>query len=559
MRGMPPGGSVGGGINIVTKRADDEPLARLTASYVSRANWTGQLDLGRRFGEHNAWGVRFNGVLRDGEATIRRGTQDLGMGALGVDYRGDRLRWSADFIHQEDTLENIRSQIGFQATVPRLPSPPDGDVDFYPGTRLTQRDTTVMSRLEYDITDNLTAHIGLGWRDGENRQVFPVNVAPGNPAIRQSADADGNFHVITTFYDSYTKTLSGDTGVTARFDTGPINHRLALAYSYVDQEAGNAYSPGSQIAASNIYHPARLPGGPSVRLSPQRASDTLLTSYAVSDTLSFFEDRILLTLGLRRQTVDIDSYNTATGAKPSHYKASANSPLAGIVVKPWHHVALYANYTAGLSRGTIVGATYANRGEILAPYKSKQYEAGVKVDWGSVTTTAAVWQIARPAGQANANNVYGYFGEQRNRGLELGAYGELYPGLRLMASAALTQARLTKTQGGVNQGNRAYGVPGSTFSMGLDWDMPWVQGLSLNGRVIRTASSYFNNANTLRMSGYTRLDVGARYRTEIVGKEVVLRANIENLTDKRYWLVSANNYATNGAGRTVMLSASVSY
>jgi len=559
MRGMPPGGSVGGGINIVTKRADDAPLARLTTSFVSRANWTGQLDLGQRFGAQNAWGVRFNGVLRDGEATIKNGTQDLGMGALGMDYRGERLRWSADFIHQEDTLENIRSQIGFQTDLKKLPSPPDGDVDFYPGTRLTQRDSTVMSRLEYDITDHLSAHIGLGWREGRNRQVFPINVAPGNPAIRQSADADGNFHVTTSFYDSYSKTLSGDTGVTARFDTGTVAHRLALAFSYVDQEAGNGYSPGVSTVASNIYHPTRIPNGSANRLATARASDTLLSSYAISDTLSFADDRILLTLGLRRQSVELDSYNTTTGAKTSRYKASANTPLAGIVVKPWHHVALYANYTSGLSRGTIVGATYANRGEILAPFKSKQYEAGVKVDWGAITTTLAAWQIARPIGQANANNRYGYFGEQRNRGVELGAYGELVPGLRLMASAAFTQAKLTKTQGGVNQGNRVYGVPSNTFNAGLDWDVSWLPGLSLNSRVVRTASSYFNNANTLRMAGYTRLDVGARYRTEFVGKEVVLRANIENLADKRYWLVSANNYATNGAGRTVMLSASLSY
>jgi len=558
MRGMPPGGTVGGGINVVTKRADDEPLARLTASYVSRANLTGQLDLGQRFGERNAWGVRFNGVLRDGEATIRHGTQDLGMGALGVDYRGDRLRWSADFIHQEDTLENIRSQIGFQVGLTRLPSPPDGDVDFYPGTRLTQRDTTVMSRLEYDITDSLTAHIGLGWRDGRNRQVFPVNVMPGNPAIRQSADANGNFHVTTTYYDSYSKTVSGETGVTARFDTGAIAHHLALAYSHVDQEAGNAYSPGVSTVASNIYHPVHLPAGPAVRLSPQRASETLLTSYAIADTLSFFDDRVLLTLGMRRQRVDVDSYNTATGVKTSRYKASANSPVAGIVVKPWEHVSLYANHTAGLSRGTIVGATYANRGTILAPFKSKQYEAGVKVDWGRMVTTVAVWQVARPAGQANANNVYGYFGEQRNRGLELGAYGELIPGLRLMGSVAFTQAKLTKTQGGINQGKRAPGVPNNTVSTGLDWDVPQVQGLSLNGRIIRTSSRYLNNANTLKLSGFTRFDVGARYRTEIVGKEVTLRANIENLTDKRYWLASGT-FATNGAGRTYMLSASVNY
>ncbi len=558
MRGIPPNGSVGGSINVVTKRADDEPLTRVTTSYASEKNLTAQLDLGRRFGEDNAWGVRFNGVMRGGEASTRDGEQNLGMVALGVDYRGDRLRWSMDAIHQEDALENIRAQIGFQSDVTELPDPPDGRTNFYPGTRLTQRDSTIMSRLEYDITDKMTAHIGMGYRDGKNRQIFPISVAPGNPSVRQSADADGNFSVMTSYYDSYSKTFSSDAGLTADFDTGAIGHRVALGLTYMDQELGNAYTAGTEDTPSNIYNPAPIPPGPTERPSPQRASQTTLTSYAISDTLSFAQDRLLLTVGARHQTVDVDSYDTATGARTGGYRASAISPVAGVVFKPLDYVSLYGNFTEGLTRGTVVGPSYANQGAVLDPYKSKQYEAGVKVDWGDITTTLAFWQIARPAAQADEDNVYGYFGEQRNRGVELTAFGELMPGLRLMASAAFTQGKLTKTQDGLNEGNRAPGVPASTYNLGLDWDTPWVQGLSLNGRVLHTSSVYLNSANTLRLPSLTRLDVGARYRTEIAGKSVVLRANIENLTDKRYWLAS-NSFATNGAGRTYMLSASINF
>ena len=81
-------------------------------------------------------------------------------------------------------------------------------------------------------------------------------------------------------------------------------------------------------------------------------------------------------------------------------------------------------------------------------------------------------------------NHYSYDGEQRNRGLELTAYGELQRGLRLMASTAFTSAKLTRTQGGVNQGNTSHRRPKSTTTWGLDWDTPWVRGLSLNGRVV---------------------------------------------------------------------------
>ena len=558
MRGIPPGGSVGGAINVVTKRAEDEPLARATLGYASKANITGQIDLARRFGDDNAWGLRFNGVKRGGEFSLKDGKQDLDMGALGLDYRGSRLRWSADFIHQEDVIENNRGQIGWQPNVTALPSPPDGDVNFFPGTRLSQRDTTIMSRVEYDVSDSVTAHLAAGYRKGDVRQVFPETVNPATFA-RQYIDRNGNFNATTSYYDSYSKTQSGDTGVTARFNTGAVKHRVALGATYMNQEAGNGYSKGTNVVASNIYDPVHIPDGPAVRLSPKKASDTTLTSFALADTLSFADDRILLTAGVRHQRVDVDSYSTTTGARTSGYRASANSPIGGIVIKPVQNVSVYANYAQGLTRGTIVGEQYDNRGDVLAPYKSKQYETGVKVDWGNVTTTLALYQIARPAGQKDDNsNVYGYFGEQRNRGLELSGYGEIMRGLRLMASAAYIDSELTKTPGGVNKGNRPAGVPASTYSVGLDWDTPWVQGLSLNGRTIRTSSVYLNNTNTLRLTGYTRFDVGARYITKIAGKDVVFRANVENVADRKYWLASGS-FVTNAAGRTYMMSASINY
>lgn len=557
MRGIPPNGSIGGSINVVSKRAGDEPLTRLTANYTSKANLGAHLDVGRRFGEDNAWGVRFNGVLRQGEASINDGKQKLGLGALGLDYRGSRLRWSLDAIYQDDEVDEFRSQISFRPDITEIPGAPDGGIAFYPDTRLTQRDRTVASRLEYDLTDSLTAHVGLGYRDNTVRQVFPISVDPVTLA-RQGVDAEGNFGVMNSFYDSYSETLSGDAGLTARFSTGSVGHVLTFGATRLSQEAGNAYSPGTTAVASNIYDPVPLPANASVRADMRRASETTLDSIGVADTLSFAQDRVLLTVGARKQTVDVDSYSTSTGERTGSYKADAVSPVAGIVVKPLSNVSVYGNFTKGLTRGTVVGATYANAGEVLSPYKSEQYEAGVKVDWGRITTTVAVYQLAKPAAQADEANVYGYFGEQRNRGLELSAYGELQPGLRLMASMAFMQAELTKTDNGINEGNRAPGAPSRTFNLGVDWDTPWVTGLSLNGRVSYTSSTYITADNGLSLPSVTTFDVGARYRTEVAGKEVVLRANIDNLTDKKYWLANGS-FATNAAGRTVMLSASVDF
>lgn len=554
MRGIPPNGSIGGSINVMTKRAYDEPLTRLTTTYTSKANLGAHLDVGRRFGENDAWGVRFNGVMRGGEASTNDGSQDLGLGALALDYRGSRLRWSLDAIYQDEEVEDFRSQMGFIETS-GIPDAPDGRIAFYPDTTLTQRDKTIASRLEYDITENLTGHVAVGYRDSVVKQVFPLSV--GMDGGRQGMDAEGNFGVRNSYYDSYSKTFSGDIGLQARFDTGGVGHTVSLAATRLTQEAGNAYSPGTEIAMSNIYDPSPLPPNSPVRHSMERSAETTLESIAIADTLSFAQDSVLLTVGARKQTVETDSYSTATGEMVGSYKADAISPVAGIVVKPTDNVSIYGNFTQGLTAGRVVPAGYENSGEVLNPYKSKQYEAGVKVDWGRITTTAAVFQLARPS-LDTTGDVYGYSGEQRNRGLELTAYGELQPGLRIMASAAFTQGKLTQTPGGVYDGNTAPGVPRRTFNLGLDWDTPWVQGLSLNGRVSYSSSTYISDANILTLPSVTTFDVGARYRTKVAGKDVVLRATIDNLTDKKYWLASGS-FATNGAGRTYMLSASVDF
>jgi iron complex outermembrane receptor protein len=67
---------------------------------------------------------------------------------------------------------------------------------------------------------------------------------------------------------------------------------------------------------------------------PKLTSKTILSSYAIADTLSMLDDKLLITAGLRRQTIKSDSYDYDTTANLSHYSQSKNTPVAGIVYKP---------------------------------------------------------------------------------------------------------------------------------------------------------------------------------------------------------------------------------
>jgi iron complex outermembrane recepter protein len=334
INGIAPTGAVGGAINIVSKRATEEPFARLTPFFMSAANYGVKLETSRRYGENKEWGVRFNGIVRNGEASIDGGNWRTGTGALSIDYRGERLRWTVDAISQNDDTKNFRPQLTLQSTVPFIPSPPDARTNWFPGTSLKQRDNTIASGLEYDLTNWLTAYAAIGYRDGYHEQ----NLADSR-SVTSGADQFGNFFANNALYDAYTKTVSGNVGIRAKFDTGFVNHAVNVAYTGYNQDKGFGYVGSAVVVPSNIYNPSPIPAIVE-RPAQGRSSDTTLTSVAVSDTMSFLNDAVLFTAGVRHQKVKQDSYDFTTSAFTGSYEAEATTPLAGIVVKPWHNVSV---------------------------------------------------------------------------------------------------------------------------------------------------------------------------------------------------------------------------
>lgn len=549
MYGMGPSGSIGGAINIVTKRADDEPLTRLTALYQSKSQFGVQADVGRRFGDEGQWGIRVNGMYADGQTGIAHGNQSQGNGAVALDYRGTKLRWSFDAYNVSENTDEFRPQIGLD-TATSVPAAPSGYTNFYPGTKLKLRDSAVTTRLEYDIDPHFTLYAAAGEHYGTSDQNFPYAFG---------MTSAGDFSVYNGYYDAYNRTKTLDVGVRSHFDTFGIHHTLVAGLTTLNEEQGYFYALSDTSVASNLYNPTPLPLMTVNRDEPQRFNHTRLNSQQLIDTMSLFNDRLLLTGGLRRQTIGADNYDPTSGAQTSSYSEQAITPVAGIVVKPLSNVAVYGNFTSGLSDGGTAPAGTANAGQAFAPYKSNQYEAGVKADWGRVMTTVSVFQISQPNGVTDvASNIYSYDGRSRVRGLELSAYGEVVRHLRLMASATFYDAKLQGTAGGATDGNEPVGIPHYALNLGADYDLPWVQGLAVNGRMIHTGAQYYDAANSLRLPAWTRYDVGVRYSTKVASKDVVLRANIENLFGSRYW-VQQGSYLMTAAPRTVLLSAQIDF
>jgi iron complex outermembrane receptor protein len=211
-----------------------------------------------------------------------------------------------------------------------------------------------------------------------------------------------------------------------------------------------------------------------------------------------------------------------------------------------------------LTQGPQAPSAASNRGEIFAPVKSKQYEVGTKLDTGKFGATLSVFEISQPNGILDpATLLYGVEGEQRNRGVELSAFGEPATGVRVLAGATFIDGELTKTAGGLTDGNTAIGVPDIQANAGLEWDAPYLAGLTLTGRALYTSSQYLNVLNTQRIPDWTRLDLGARYRVQNAKTPITVRATVENVFDKAYWASTGGGYLTLGAPLSVLLSVSV--
>ncbi|MHA4977934.1 TonB-dependent receptor [Pseudomonas extremorientalis] len=550
MYGISPNSGVGGVINIVPKRPLDQDLTRFTGSYAEDTQVGGHLDISRRFGDENQFGVRFNGSLQGGDTVVDNQNRDVGIGAIALDYHGERLRLNLDYISQKESWEGASRPFTIAPGV-EVPSAPNGR------TSLPQKwgwsDTKEQSLLlggEYDLNDNLSVFVHAGGgRSDVKRMSDQV------PRILNDAGDTSN---IPGSYKFNVDRSTADVGLRGLFATGPVTHITTLMATRYQDELSRGITNGKEIR-SNIYHPVDTPKQYINAPKVLRISETELSGVALSDTLGFLDDRLQLTLGMRHQSIESRNYNS-TGGVSSRYDASANTPLLGVVIKPWEDVSLYYNYVEGLSKGDAAPGTASNAGETFAPYESKQHEVGVKYEHGTFMTTVALFQIEKPSGELGANGVYSVQAEQRNRGLELSMFGEVAPGTRLMGGVTFLDGELTKSATAANRGNKPVGVPDIQANLWAEWDTPWLEGFTLTGGAIYTDSQYVNQANTQALDSWTRIDAGARYATKIEGRPTTFRATVQNVFDREYWSgVASYGAFSPGYPRTLQLSATVDF
>ncbi len=564
LNGAAPGGTgVGGAFNLTPKRANG-PLTRLTAGVSGADEIYAAADLARRFGDQDEWGARLNVAGRGGEASVEDQTNSLRVVGLNLDRRGERARFSADLGWQDHRIDAPRPSVTPGAAIPEAPS---ADRNFAQRWTYTDEEQLFGAvRGEFDITDSVTAWAAFGGRQGEE----------DNSLANPRSDAAGAIRGYR--FDNIRKDTvwSGDVGLRADLTTGPVGHRLVVSASQIQSKSRNAWA-GSNFAGYSfgtltdpVLSPAPAIASVSGDLSDPKVTERVKnTSVAVADRLSFLDGRLLATVGVRYQEIETKSYAYADGAFGSGYSSEAATPAFALVYKPSDRVSLYANYAEALTPGVIApavvnGVTVANGGEVLSPFRAEQAEVGAKYDAGTFGGTLSVFRTTLPSAFFDpATRVYSDGGEQENRGVELTVYGEPIDGLRLIGGATWLNAEVKRSLTAANEGKSAIGVPEVQTNLNVEWDVPRLSGLTLEGRVVHTSAQAANAANTLELDAWTRFDAGVRYAFEAGGRPLTVRARVENVADEDQWVAvggyPGSNYLTLGAPRTLSLSISAEF
>lgn len=535
---VPPSGI----INMTAKRAGDEPVTEVTLRGDNHGTAIGALDVGRRLADGKV-GMRVNlagGDVATGVDHVK-GDRLLAAVALDLDLT-ERLSFDLDYEHIEKDIAEpaaiaLLPAVAGRITLPAVPDPETNLAGSW--QRYDAKADNLLARMDFRLSDDWALKVEAGKaatdRDRAFSQFQAYNLTTGEGTLRIS-------QVLGQKYRNENARVE----LTGRIVTGPVTHELTFGWTGNERRQNGRAGPSTNVA-QNLYAP---------RTIAPLATPTALTSNPskIVDKGAYALDRatfgpVQFIAGLRWS--DYES-NSTIGGRPVTYAAKEVSPTVAVIYKPVDWASLYATYVEGLEEGGVAPANNANAFEVLPPGKSEQWEVGAKAEFArGVVASIAYFEIVRPSAFTNAQNTFVQDGETEYRGAEMMAAGELTSDLSLVASALWLDAEQTKASTANVVGKRPENTPEWTASLFLDWKVPAIEGLGLNGGVFYTGERAVNPANQAFIGDYLTVALGARYEREIAGRQTRFQVNIENAMDEAYWNTAGNGLIGVGAPRTV--------
>ena len=592
--GMDPEGAVSGALNIETKKASDEGNRKVGLAWFSDSRVQTTADIGQRFGENKQFGIRANAKLRHGDTPRDGYKEDDKEFAFNADYRGEKLRIAFDSVYAKRKTHGGRARMqDIQNAAGKLYGAPDGKTNLLPAWNWQNTvGQTNMLTFEYDTDHSFQITGGIGY----NKARYYGTLI--SPTVCRTATATCNTATQYTtgtarLTDQYFRTLSMNLSVRGEFYTGPVSHNWSTAFDRIIRQRATYRGTAAGRSTATIYPERGNIAGQLAAFKPDYPNTwensanldarIKVNSLALSDTLGFLDNSLRLTVGGRFQHVEYtDKKANETG------KSHRISPMLMAAWLPSPDLVMYGNYMQDLEPADIKTDDDGNT-TMAKPRVSRQFELGVRKNWGDVVTTLSLFQIKRPGywrGQTNANGRLTYGnksdfakykakggaagdeqGTERNRGIEFNVYGNLL-NKTLRPSFGLMYLRSDLKNYPNSRDMLINGVqvasPRVIAKAGIEWDTPFVQGLTLNANVQYYGKSYQDTQKKYAFPSYTLVDVGARYAKKFGERNMLtVSGAVENVFNKNYWQVQRGQYdrsfAVVGMPRTFWLKADYSF
>ncbi|MGE4315324.1 TonB-dependent siderophore receptor [Acinetobacter sp.] len=573
----------GGVVNYVTKRPQD--IHSLTVEADSHGGNRVATDLGGFLGIDQQFGYRVNLAHEEIHPYVEHADGKRVFGALALDWKiSDRSKLEFDI---ESQRQRQRSVPGYQLLDGKT-VPTGVEWDRLLGYQSWSQPVTNQSlntglKYIHQINDNWTANLAASQSRVvvDDYSAFPWGCSYSSicqySGLGNSFDQNGTYDIydFRSPNDSYL-TNQFKAGLNGQFNTGAWQHKLNLELSqtykrHAQHDAINLPVTDDFESTGNIYtDPITYTPSAKTLGNHYKSLDSKHTALNLLDQIDFNEAWSVL-VGGKLLHVNESAYN-ANGNNIRDTDLNRFLPQLALMYQPGEHTHLYASYAKGMSDGG-QAPWYAwgnpdkgiegNAGVTLTPVHSTQYELGIKQQWQKLLFTAAVFDLTQDNQYTNSDNYYINEGEQHNLGLELGLQGRVGQHLDVMSSLALTRSRLTGIQTAEYQGHQTQNVPTVRFASHLSYQVPQVEGWRLLAGMQYSSSKYANKTGTVKVPGYTVFDAGTSYNFRAYGYDNMLRFNIDNLFNKKYWRDAGSffgdDYLFLGAPRTAQLSWTVNF
>ena len=561
-----------GAINQVTKTPQLEDSQEYSLGYGSDDYKRVTSDINSGLGDSMAF--RLNALYHDAEVSNRDVVENKRWGiapsfALGL---GTSTRFTASALYvDEDNVPDYGLPWGSvtqgAVTYPTgayEATPAVDQSNFYGLKNYDYEDIETKSgtlQLEHDFNESLTARNVLRYLDSERSSAITSPRPPNRQLQRR---------------DMETENITNLTDITLEFATGGIEHSLVTGLELTRETTNsrNSSNTTNQPQITDFFAPdpnlAPLGLMPANTGNPSETEIKNVAVYVV-DTLKLSE-QWAITAGLRRDDVDVDyQLRTLTTGVTERLSRSDDEVTyqAAVTFKPVTDGTLYVAYGTGFDPTVDAGTggsglssspTQANNVN-LPPEESSNVEVGTKWELldRRLALNAAVFRTEKTNLRTRNLNSDPFIlnGEQIIEGVELSATGMLTSSWSVFAGASWLDTKYEFSANGLEQGQELPLVPELSANAWTTYVLPFGVtvglGVQYTDDMVRARNA---TLGTLVVDSSVLFDAMASYQ---MNDMLSLRLNVLNLADEEYVDRFGGGHYVPGAGRSVQLTAFLSF